>query len=93
MLKLYEHLPVPFAKTVLLVIESGNNWSSLIELIIKEIAESNNLYCLKETGNQDITGGKSYCVFLVEIAKHYPHFLLPNIKHLLPCLEFDVSNM
>jgi len=93
-LKSYEHLSLPLARTVLQVVESGRNWSSLIELIVKEIAETKDLECIKETtGNQEITGGKSCCIFLVEIAKHCPQFVLPNIEHLLPCLESDVSNM
>lgn len=93
MLKLYEHLSLPLAKTVLQIIESGNNRSSLIELIVKEIAETGQMESMKETNNQDITGGKSCCAFLVEIARHCPQLLLPNIEHLLPCLESDVSNM
>jgi len=92
-LKSYEHLSLPLARTVLQVVESGKNRSSLIELIVKEIAEAKDLECIKETGNQEITGGKSCCTFLVEIAKHCPQFVLPNIEHLLPCLESDVSNM
>lgn len=80
------------AKTVLQVVESGNNRSSLIELIIKEIAEKGQLESMKQASNQDTISGKSYCVFLVEIAKRCPQFVLPNIEHLLPCLESDVSN-
>lgn len=78
---------------MLQIIESGNNRSSLIELIVKEIAETGQMEGMKETSNQEITGGKSCCAFLVEIARHCPQLLLPNIEHLLPCLESDVSNM
>lgn len=88
---MYEHLSLPLAKTVLQVVESGNNRSSLIELIVKEIAETGEIEGVKEISNQEITGGKSCCAFLVEIAKHSPKLLLPNIDHLLPCLESDVS--
>lgn len=86
-------MSLPLAKTVLQVIESGKNRSSLIELIVKEIAETGALEGMKETNNQEIIGGKSCCAFLVEIAKHIPQLLLPNIDHLLPCLESDVSNI
>lgn len=48
---------------------------------------------MKNSSNQEITGGKSCCVFLVEIAKNSPKLLLSNIVHLLPCLETDVSNI
>jgi len=84
---------LPLAKTVIQVIESGINRSSLIELIIKEISETGAMDGVKETNNQEITGGKSCCAFLVEIARHCPQLLLPNIEHLLPCLESDVSNL
>lgn len=84
---------MPLAKTVIQVIESGINRSSLIELIIKEISETGAMDGVKETNNQEITGGKSCCAFLVEIARHCPQLLLPNIEHLLPCLESDVSNL
>ncbi|CAI6344316.1 unnamed protein product [Macrosiphum euphorbiae] len=93
LLKLYEHLSLPLAKTVLQIIESGNNRSSLIELIVKEIAETGEVEGIKETNNQEITGGKSCCAFLVEIARHCPQLLLPNIEHLLPCLESDPYTM
>lgn len=81
------------ARIVLNIVESGNNRSSIIELIVKEIAETKNLECIKETNNQDIIGGKSCCTFLLEIAKQCPQFVLPNIEHLLPCLETDVRNI
>jgi len=84
---------LPLAKIVLQVIESGNNRSSIIELIVKEIAETGEAEGIKETNNQEITGGKSCCAFLVEIARHCPQLLLPNIDHLLPCLESDVSSI
>jgi len=84
---------LPLAKIVLQVIESGNNRSSLIELIVKEIAATGEVEGIKEINNQEITGGKSCCAFLVEIARHCPQLLLPNIEHLLPCLESDVSNV
>lgn len=93
LLKLYEHLSLPLAKIVLQVIESGNNRSSLIELIVKEIAATGEVEGIKETNNQEITGGKSCCAFLVEIARHCPQLLLPNIEHLLPCLESDPYTM
>lgn len=92
-MKSYEHLSIHLAKTVLQVIESGTNCSSLIELIIKEIALKGEMEGMKDSSHQNITGGKSYCAFLVEIAKHYPQLLIPNIEHLLPCLESDVSNI
>lgn len=88
---MYEHLALPMAKVVLEVVESGNNRSSLIELIVKEIAETGVVEGIKETNSQEITGGKSCCAFLVEIAKHSPELLLSNIEHMLPCLESDVS--
>lgn len=88
---MYEHLALPMANTVLRVIESGNNFSSLIELIVKEIAESGMNEGIKETNSQEVTGGKSCCAFLVEIANHNPELLLSNIEHLLPCLESDVN--
>ncbi|XP_060833475.1 condensin complex subunit 1 [Rhopalosiphum padi] len=93
LLKSYEHLSLPLAKIVLQVIESGNNRSSIIELIVKEIAETGEAEGIKETNNQEITGGKSCCAFLVEIARHCPQLLLPNIDHLLPCLESDPYTM
>lgn len=74
------------------VVESKNNRSSLIELIVKEIAEKGQLESMKQSSNQDTIGGKSYCTFLVEIAKYCPQFLLPSIEHLLPCLESDVND-
>lgn len=86
-------MSLPFAKTVLQVVETGNSWTSLIELIVKEIAASGEMENLKEVSNQEITGGKSCCAFLVEIAKQRPQLVLPNIEHLLPCLDCDVSNM
>jgi len=93
MLKLYEHLPLPLARIVLQIVESGENRSSLIELIVKEIAEVGQKESLKETSSTDVNGGRTSCTFLVEIAKHVPTILLPNIEHLLPCLESDVSNV
>ncbi|CAH1732771.1 unnamed protein product [Aphis gossypii] len=93
LLKLYEHLSLPLANIVLQVIKSGNNRSSLIELIIKEIAETGEVDSIKEINNQEIAGGKSCCAFLVEIARHCPQLLLPNIEHLLPCLENDPYTM
>lgn len=93
MLKSYEHLSLPLAKTVIQVVESGNNRSSIIELIVKEISETAEVEGMNDTNNQDITGGKACCAFLVEIAKHCPQYLLPNIDHLLPCLESDVSKL
>lgn len=92
LLKSYEHLSLPLAKTVLHVVESGNNRSSLIELIVKQIAEKGQLESMKQSSNQDTIGGKSYCVFLVELAKRCPQLVLPSIEHLLPCLESDVSD-
>ncbi|XP_050420511.1 condensin complex subunit 1 [Adelges cooleyi] len=93
LLKMYEHLALPMAKVVLEVVESGNNRSSLIELIVKEIAETGVVEGIKETNSQEITGGKSCCAFLVEIAKHSPELLLSNIEHMLPCLESDPYTM
>lgn len=92
-MKSYEHLSLHLAKTVLQIIDSGFNRSSLIELIVKEIALKGEMEGLKDIRHQNINGGKSYCSFLVEIAKHSPKLLLLNIKHLLPSLESDVSNM
>lgn len=74
------------------VVKSGNNWSSLIELIVREIGDTGYSEGLKETSNRDINGGKSISVFLVEIAKHYPQVLLPNVDNLLQCLGSDVSS-
>lgn len=91
-MKQYEHLSIHWAKIVMQVIESRKNCSSLIEIIVKEIALKGELEGMKDSSHQNTTGGKSYCVFLVEIAKHYPQLLIPNIEHLLPCLECDVSN-
>lgn len=93
MLKSFEHLSLPLAKTVIQVVESGNNRSSIIELIVKEISETTLVEGIKDANNQEITGGKSCCAFLVEIARHCPQFLLPNIDHLLLCLESDVSQL
>ncbi|XP_050546197.1 condensin complex subunit 1 isoform X2 [Daktulosphaira vitifoliae] len=93
LLKMYEHLALPMAKTVLQVVESGNNCSSIIELIVKEIAESGVMEGIKETNSQEVTGGKSCCAFLVEIAKYNPELLLSNIEHMLPCLESDPYSM
>lgn len=86
-------MSLPLANTVLQVVEYGNSWASLIELIVKEIAETGEMEGLKEASSQEITGGKSCCTFLVEIAKQCPQLVLPNIEHLLPCLDCDVSNM
>jgi hypothetical protein len=92
-LKLFEHLSLLFAKIVIQVVKSKEGRCSLIELIVKEIAETGKLEGIKESNNQEVTGGKSCCAFLVEIAKHCPKIVLPNIEHLLPCLESDVSNI
>lgn len=85
-------MSLPLAKLVLQVVASENNRTSLIELIVKEIAESGEMEFLKDTSSQEISSGKSFCTFLVEIAKHRPKLILSNIDHLLPCLESDVSN-
>lgn len=85
-------MSLPLANIVLQVVKHGNNWASLIELIVKEIAETGEMESLKEAGSQEITGGKSCCAFLVEIAIEAPQLVLPNIDHLLPCLDCDVSN-
>lgn len=92
-MRLYEHLSLPLAKTVLQIVESESKCASLIELIVKEIAQTGEMESLRETSSQEVTGGKSCCTFLVEIAKQCPQFVLPNIDHLLPCLDCDVSNM
>lgn len=93
MMKTYEHLSLPLAKTVLQIINSGDTQSSLIKLIVKEIADTGLVDGIKESNNHEINGGKSFCAFLVEIARHSPKLLLPNIDHLLPCLDSDVSNL
>lgn len=93
MLNKHEHLSISLAKTVIQILESGSNKSSLIELITKEIADVGIIEGMKNPSNQEITGGKSCCVFLVEIAKHCPKLLLSNVDNLLPCLETDVSNI
>lgn len=93
MLKLYEHLSIIFAKIVIQVVQSKDSRFSLIEIIVREIAETGKVEGIKESNNQEVTGGKSCCAFLVEIAKHCPKIVLPSIEFLLPCLESDVSNI
>lgn len=93
MLKSYEHLALPMANIVIQIVDSEKNCTSLIDLLLKEIAESGEREGVKDTNSLEVTGGKSCCAFLVEIAKHCPNILLPKIKHLVPCLESDVSKL
>lgn len=84
---------MPLAKAIIQIVKSGTNRSSLIELIVKEIGDTGLVDGIKEFNNLETNGGKSCCALLVEIAKQCPKILLPNIEHLLPCLESDVSSV
>lgn len=92
LLKSFEHLSLLLANIVIEVVKTGNSWFSLIEIIIREIGDTGYSEGLKETSNRDINCGKSICVFLVEIAKHYPRVLLSNVDNLLQCMGYDVSS-